>query len=109
MNKLRNLPIDSPEPLKSLISPKANQIVSMALSSDENIHMNLFTFAEKETVSEEEYFGDAMYYMVEGETYIKQGERVDTLKAGDVFLVPANTLHAIGGKGSFKVLQIIVN
>lgn len=109
MKILRNLPIDNPEALKELISPKTNQIVSMALASNEHIHMSIFTFAEEETISEGESLGDTMYYMLEGETYIKQGEKINHLKTGDVLSVPANTLHSIGGMGAFKVLEIIVN
>lgn len=109
MNTLRNLPQDNPENLAELISPKKNQIVSMALSQSDHLHISLFTFADKETVSEEEYFGDTMYLLVEGETYVTQNGKEHLLKEGDVFSVPAHTLHAIGGKGEFKVLQITVN
>lgn len=109
MKKLRNLPIDKPEALKELINSKEKQIVSMALASNEHIHMSVFTFADEETISEGESLGDTMYYMVEGETYIKQREKTSHLKTGDVLMIPANTLHSIGGKGAFKVLEIIVN
>ncbi len=109
MKILRNLPIDNPEALKDLIAPRENQIVSMALASNEHIHMSIFTFADEETISEGESLGDTMYYVVEGETYIKQGEKISHLKTGDVLMIPANTLHSIGGKGAFKVLEIIVN
>ncbi|AMJ41374.1 cupin domain-containing protein [Anaerotignum propionicum] len=109
MATLRNLPTDNPECFSEMITPKKNQVVSMLLSSSEHIYVTLFTFADKETVSEEEYFGDTLYYVLEGETLIKQGEKMSHLKTGDVFSVPAHTLHAIGGKGSFKVLQITVN
>lgn len=109
MERLRNLPIDSPQALKELISPKAKQIVSMALASNEHLHISIFAFADEETISEGQSLGDTMYYMLEGETYIRQGEKTNHLKAGDVLLVPANTLHSIGGMGSFKILEIIVN
>ncbi len=109
MKRLKNLPIDKPQALKDLITPKKNQIISMALAANAHIQMSLFTFADQETVSEEEYFGDTMYYLLEGETYIKQGEKTKHLIMGDVLLIPARTLHAIGGKEAFKVLQIIIN
>lgn len=109
MKILRNLPIDSPQALKELIRTKEKQVVSMALASNEHIHMSIFTFADGETISEGESLGDTMYYMLEGETYIRQGEKKNHLKTGDVLLVPANTLHSIGGMGAFKVLEIIVN
>ncbi|KUO75179.1 MAG: cupin [Clostridia bacterium BRH_c25] len=109
MAKLRNLPQICPVPMESLIKSKKNQIVSMALSDSDHVQVSLFTFADKETVSEEEYFGDTMYLVVEGETLITKGATVYELKTGDVLCVPAHILHSIGGKGAFKVLQITLN
>lgn len=106
---LKNLPLENAEKLADLITPKHNQIVSMALSKSDNVQVTLFTFADRETVSEEEYFGDTMYYVVEGETYVVLKGKKVLLQAGDVFSVPSRTLHEIGGKGAFKVLQITVN
>ena len=109
MASLRNLPNESPVQLASLITLKKNQIVSMALSKSEHLQMSIFAFADQETVSEEEYFGDTMYLVLEGETHISKNGKEYLLKAGDTFMVPAHTLHAIGGKSAFKLLQITVN
>lgn len=109
MANLRNLPTETPMQLASLITSKKNQIISMALSNSEHIQMSLFAFADKETVSEEEYFGDTMYLVIEGETQINQNGKEHLLKAGDIFMVPAHTLHAIGGESAFKMLQITLN
>lgn len=108
MSILKNLPQEAPVGLKELIDYKKNQIVSMALSVGEDLQLFLFAFSENETVSEEEYFGDTMYYILEGETYIIKGETTYHLKTGDVFSVSAHILHSIGGKGPFKLLQITV-
>ena len=109
MANLRNLPTENPMELASLITPKENQVISMALSKSDHVEVSLFTFADKETVSEEEYFGDTMYLVLEGETLITQNGKEHLLKTGDTFMVPAHILHAIGGKGAFKVLQITLN
>ncbi len=105
---LRNLPTEEPKNFSSLLTPKQNQIVSTALSDSEDFQLSVFTFADKETVSEEEYFGDTMYFVLDGETYITIGEKSYLLKTGDVFKVNAHILHAIGGKGEFKVMQLTV-
>ncbi|MFA5528205.1 MAG: cupin domain-containing protein [Peptostreptococcales bacterium] len=109
MERLRNLPTEKPMEIASLIEPKKDQIISMALSKSNHVQMSLFTFSDKETVSEEEYFGDTMYLILEGETFITQNGKELLLKTGDTLMVPAHTLHAIGGKGAFKVLQITLN
>ncbi|MGC6175091.1 cupin domain-containing protein [Lacrimispora sp. 38-1] len=106
---LRNLPTKAAKELASLITPKKNQIVSMNLSQSDHLQISLFTFADQETVSEEEYYGDTMYLVIEGETFITQKEEKHHLKQGDTLMVPARTVHAVGGKGSFKLLQITVN
>lgn len=78
---------------------------------DSIIHssISLFSFADQETVSEEEYYGDTMYLVIEGETFITQKEEKHHLKQGDILMIPAHTLHGVGGKGAFKLLQITVN
>lgn len=105
---LKNLPTEEPKNLSSLLTPKQNQIVSMALSDSEDFQLSVLTFADQETVSEEEYFGDTMYFVLEGETFVTLGEKSHLLKTGDVFKVNAHVLHAIGGKGKFKVMQLTV-
>ena len=106
---LKNLPTELPMELASLITPQNKQIVSMSLSDSPHMQISLFTFADQETVSEEEYFGDTMYLILEGETYITAKKTMHHLKTGETLMVPAHTLHAIGGKASFKVLQITIN
>ena len=105
---LRNLPTEEPKNFASLLTPKQHQIVSMALSDSEDFQLSIFTFADKETVSEEEYFGDTLYFVLEGETYITIGEKAYPIRMGDVFKVKAHILHTIGGKGEFKVMQLTV-
>lgn len=39
----------------------------MALSQNEHCQMTLLAFADGESVSEERYFGDTLYYILEGE------------------------------------------
>lgn len=109
MATLRNLPQEVPQNLADLIAFKNNQVVSMGLSKSDHMQISIFSFDGKENVSEEEYFGDTMYYILEGETCVTKDDKEYLIKAGEVFYVPAHTLHAIGGIGSFKLLQITVN
>ncbi|PIE03484.1 MAG: cupin [Acidobacteria bacterium] len=106
---VKNISTETPEPLAALITPRANQVLSMALSNSEHVHINLFSFADGEMVSEEEYAGSTIYYLLEGETIISRDGRKDRLKAGDVLAVPGHVLHAVGGLSAFSMLQITVN
>lgn len=108
LTTLKNLPTEKPQRMESMLDPKANQVVSMAISKSDNVHMTLFTFADGEMVSEEKYLGDSLYYLIEGETNIKFEDRTISLKEGEIFAVPAMVQHAIGGGGAFKVMQITI-
>lgn len=108
MEMLRNLPVGCGQALADLIDVRPGQVVSMALSRAGKLQMTLFSFAEGEGVSEERYFGDTFYYVVEGEMPLKTPEAQMVLRCGECTAVPAGTLHAIGGAGAFKLLQITV-
>ncbi len=106
---IKNISMETPEQLAALIAPKVNQVVSMALSNSAHVHMNLFSFADGEMVSEEKYLGTTMYYLLEGKTKITSEKKEYRLNTGDVLAVPAHVLHAVGGLSAFKMLQITIN
>ena len=101
MDILRNLPVQQPAALRELISIQPGRVVSMALSRSEHCQMTLLAFGDGESISEERYFGDTVYYVLEGDMPLRLG-------AGDCLAVPAQTTHAIGGSGPFKLLQITI-
>ena len=106
MEVLRNLPTGEPEQLAGLITVQPGRVVSMAMSRSQHCQMTLLAFGDGESVSEECYFGDTLYYVLEGEMPLQMGDRVYPLRAGDCMAVPAHTLHAVGGSLPFKLLQI---
>lgn len=106
MDTLRNLPLETPQPLADLIAIQPGSVVSMALSRSDHYQMTLLAFAEGEGVSEERYFGDTLYLVLEGAMTLRQQGTRHTLQSGDSLLIPADTSHAIGGAGPFKILQI---
>ncbi len=93
---IKNISTEAPEKLAALIEPRANQVVSMALSNSEHVHINLFS-------------GATIYYLLEGETIITRDGRQDRLKAGDALAVPGHLLHKVGGLSAFSMLQITIN
>ncbi len=106
MNQLRNLPTEAARDFSELITARNNQVVSMALTKGSGVHMTLLAFAEGEDVSEEQYFGDTLYYILEGAAVICQSEKEIPIRAGQVLMVPAHMVHAVRGEGAFKILQI---
>lgn len=80
----------------------------MALTRNAGFDLTLLAFAPGESVSEEEYFGDVLYYLVEGAACVVLPEGRIVLEAGQVLRVPAHVEHAVedaGGEG-FKLLQL---
>ena len=73
MDILRNLPVQQPAALRELISIQPGRVVSMALSCSEHCQMTLLAFGDGESISEERYFGDTVYYVLEGEAYHPPG------------------------------------
>lgn len=106
MEQFRNLPTEQPKALSDLIGVRPGQVVSMSLTRGTRGQMTLFAFADGEGVSEECYPGDTFYQVLEGEMPLRLPDRTLILGAGQCLCVPAGTLHAIGGAGSFKLLQI---
>lgn len=108
MHNFRNLPTKGAENLAQMVSIQPGRVVSMAFSQNERCQMTLLAFADGESVSEECYFGDTFYYVLEGEMLLQLDGKTECLRAGDCIAVPAGTLHAVGGTGPFKVLQITI-
>lgn len=108
MDILRNLPTTQARELADLITIRPGQVVSMSLARAGKTQLMLFAFAAGESVREAQYFGDALYQVVEGEMPLKTPETQTVLHAGECIAVPAGTPHAIGGAGPFKLMQMIV-
>ena len=103
----RNLPTDAAAPLASLIETRPGQISSMSLTRlGDPIGATLLAFSKGESVSEERYPGDTLYYVVEGATDIVFADRRVPLTAGNVLRVPAGVEHAVEPSSAIKLLQI---
>lgn len=107
---LRNLPTEKAATLADLIACKPGQVSSRALSRSSSIDMTLLAFAAGESVSEEEYFGDTLYYVVEGAACVVLPDARVRVCAGEVLEVPAHVEHAVEGAdgAAFRLLQITV-
>lgn len=105
---LRNLPTDEPKQLAELISVKPGQVSSMSLSAiDDAASLMLFAYAEGESVSEERYPQNVLYYVVEGAAEVRFAERVVPMTTGQVLMVPSGVEHAIEPISACKILQVI--
>lgn len=109
MTFLRNLPTQQPESLAQLIQIQPDRVVSMAMSRSPHCQMTLLAFGDGESVSEECYFGDTLYYVVEGSLSVSTADTVHVLQPGSCLAVPAQTPHAVSAPNGCKLLQITLS
>lgn len=103
----RNLPVNEPAALASLIEARPGQVSSMSLTAfADPVSATLLAFSAGESVSEERYPGDMLYLAVEGSLDIVFADRRVRLHAGEVLRVPAQVEHAVEPAGAAKLLQI---
>lgn len=107
MEWMRNLPTQQPAPLAQLIDIQPGRVVSMAMGKGEHCQMTLLAFGDGESVSEECYFGDTLYYVLEGALSVSAERHTHRLYAGDCLAVPAQTPHEVAAPQGCKLLQII--
>ena len=110
MDALRNVPTQGPEQLAELIGIQPGRVVSMSMSRQDSCQMTLLAFGGGESVSEECYFGDTLYYVLEGELHLALEGTSHRLRPGDCRAVPARTPHAVAVPGGgCKLLKITLS
>ena len=108
---LRNIPTSTPAPLASLVVAREGMVASRSLTRGSEASMTLLAFAAGESVSEEVYPQDVMYFLVEGEAIVSLPDGAVTMREGDVLCVAAGTPSAFAGADpdrGFKLLQLAI-
>ena len=109
MDFLRNLPTQQPQQLTQLIQIQPGRVVSMAMSRQEHCQMTLLAFGDGESISEECYFGDTLYYILEGALYVSVWEDSRCLQKVACLAVPADRPEAVVAPDGCKLLQITLS
>lgn len=109
MDFLRNLPIQHPEQLARLIRVQEGRVVSMSMSRQEHCALTLLAFGDGECISEECYWGDTLYFILDGMLSLSMEGGSHRLRAGDCMAVPAHVSHGISAHGSCKLLQLTLS
>ncbi len=103
--KFKNIPNEVSK-LENLIEIVDKQILSSNLFNDNNINISVFSFADLENISEEQYSGETLFYVITGSCKIKIADNYIELNKGDIYKVNANTLHEVHANEAFRMLQI---
>ena len=105
---IKNIEFSQAMEMASLVNYQTGQVVSRTLAQGKNLSMTLFAFDQGEEISSHASSGDAMVYVMDGETEITIGDEVFFLKKGETIIMPSNVPHALLAKKQFKMLLVVV-
>lgn len=105
MNDLKGKPLN----LKTLVETSDGAVISRTLLKKETGSITLFSFDKGQGLSEHTSPFDAVVEVVEGEgIFIIAGEP-QTVKAGELIIMPANVPHDVqAAQAPFKMLLIMI-
>ena len=105
---IKNIESEKVLHLADMVRIKPGIISSMSLVDNSLCHSKLFAVAEGESISEEIYDGDMVYFVLEGRMTVEIKGCEKTLEAGDILRVQANIEHEIKAGTSFKMIQTLI-
>lgn len=94
--------------MDGLVDYQAGKVVSRTLAQGKPLSVTLFAFDKGEEISSHASSGDAMVYVMDGETEITIGEEKFILRAGETIVMPAGIPHALLAKERFKMLLLVI-
>lgn len=105
---IKNIDFSKVVEMESLVDYKEGQVVSRTLSQGKNLSLTLFAFDKGEEISAHSSGGDALVYVLDGNTEITIGEEKFNLKKGETIVMPTGVPHALYAEDRFKMLLVVV-
>lgn len=109
MNIFKNIPTEEAINIADLIQTTKYQVLSKSLADSDAFDMRIFSFGTNEDITDEEYYGDVFYYLINGDAQIIIEDKVIELSDGACAMVKAHKTHAIKALNNIKMLQITLN
>ena len=106
MNK--NEDLHFPNELKKLVDYQTASVVSKTIIKQPTGTVTLFAFDKGEGLSEHTTPFDALVYLVDGEAEITISGKLNSVKKGEMIIMPANQPHALKAKERFKMLLVMI-
>ncbi len=94
--------------LKEHVAYAIGSVVSKTLLKKDTGNITLFSFDKGQGLSEHTSPYDAVVNVLDGEAEITIGGRMQTVKAGQMLIMPANVSHALLAQVQFKMLLIMI-
>jgi quercetin dioxygenase-like cupin family protein len=105
---IKNIDFSKVIEMDGLVSYQDGQVVSRTLAQGKNMSLTLFAFDKGEEISSHSSGGDAMVYILDGESEITVGEETFNVKKGETIVMPAGVPHALLASERFKMLLVVV-
>ncbi len=105
---IKNIEFGKALSLTGLVDYQPGRVVSLTLVQNDTLSLTLFAFSKGEAISTHSAPGDALVYIIDGETEITVGEEKITTRAGETVVMPANIPHGLEATADFKMLLIVV-
>jgi len=104
----KNIPFSQPLDLADLVDYEEGRVVSRTLAQQPTANVTLFSFSPGEGISTHSSPGDALVHVLDGEAQVTIGDTTQTVVAGQVIVMPANTPHGLEAEKPFKMLLVVV-
>lgn len=105
---MKNIPFSTPLALAELVDYEDGRVVSRTLAQNSGVGLTLFAFDAGEGLSTHSSPGDALVYVLDGESLITIDGEEMTVGAGEAVVMPTNIPHAVQASQPFKMLLTVV-
>lgn len=104
MDNLKSKAID----IGNLIDYQEGSVVSREIIKKETGTVTIFAFDKGEGLSEHSAPFDAMVQIIEGEALITINGEENTVKSGEMIIMPANIPHALHAIENYKMILTMI-
>ncbi|MGE4282408.1 MAG: cupin domain-containing protein [Clostridia bacterium] len=105
---IKNIDFSKVLDMEALVEYQEGQVVSRTLSQNKAVSVTLFAFGKGEEISSHSSSGDAMVYILDGQSEITIGQEKFNVKKGETIVMPAGIPHELLATEQFKMILIVV-
>lgn len=91
-----------------LVDYQEGAVVSKTVLDKSIGNITVFAFATGQGLSEHTSPYDAFVYILDGEASITIEQKMQTVKAGEMLIMPANFPHALRAEQPFKMMLVMI-
>lgn len=105
---MKNIEFSKVLELENLVAYQDGQVVSKTLAQNSALSLTVFAFDKGEEISTHASGGDAMVYVIDGETQITIGDQSYVVRKGETIVMPSGIPHGLVALERFKMMLTVV-